>query len=193
MFYNACSKWRGKSTNGCFRRLTRDRKAALALACAFSLVRFASWPPEMDSLETIFLKRLIRRLLQYSIIAPEINFARRCHLISLDFQGKIFVDCNSWTARNVYWENWKYNKQNYYSFKIFPNSDWLKAHAEFPITSYWWPNLEEFCVYRGNDVKNAAFLQVNAPLTEKTSGRGWVVSVVKTKNGGHFTRFKSKN
>ena len=48
----------------------------------------------MDSLETIFLKRLIHRLLQYSIIAPEINFARRCHLISLDFQEKIFVDCN---------------------------------------------------------------------------------------------------
>ena len=48
----------------------------------------------MDSLETIFLKGLIRRLLQYSIIAPEINFARRCHLISLDFQEKIFLDCN---------------------------------------------------------------------------------------------------
>ena len=35
-------------------------------------------------------------------------------------------------------------------------------------------------------------LQVKAPLTEKTWGRGWVVLVVK-KNGGHFTRFKSKN
>ena len=30
--------------------------------------------------------------------------------------------------------------------KYFPNSDWLKAHAKFTITSYWWPNLEEFCV-----------------------------------------------
>ena len=94
MFYNACSKRRGASRKGCFRRLTRDRKAALPLACAFSLVRFASWPPEMDRLQTIFLERLIRRLLQYSITAPEINFARRCHLISLDFQEKIFVDCN---------------------------------------------------------------------------------------------------
>ena len=29
--------------------------------------------------------------------------------------------------------------------KYFPNSDWLKARAYFTITSYWWPNLEEFC------------------------------------------------
>ena len=42
-------------------------------------------------------------------------------------------------------------------------------------------------------MKNAAFLQVNAPLTEKTWGRGRVVLVVETKIGGHFTRFKSKN
>ena len=28
--------------------------------------------------------------------------------------------------------------------KFFPNSDWLKAHAWFTMTSYWWPNLEEF-------------------------------------------------
>ena len=40
--------------------------------------------------------------------------------------------------------------------KYFPNSDWLKVDPWFTITSYWWPNLEEFCVYRGNDVKNAA-------------------------------------
>ena len=38
--------------------------------------------------------------------------------------------------------------------------------------------------------KNAAFLQVNAPLTERTWGRDLVVNL---KNGGHFTRFKSKN
>ena len=40
--------------------------------------------------------------------------------------------------------------------KYFPNSDWLK-HSPRIIhhNSYWWPNLEEFSVYRGNDVKNA--------------------------------------
>ena len=54
-------------------------------------------------------------------------------------------------------------------------------------------NLVEFCVQQGNDVKNAAFLQVNAPLIEKTWGRGSVVLVVNLKNGGYFTRFKSKN
>ena len=42
-------------------------------------------------------------------------------------------------------------------------------------------------------MKNAAFLQVNAPLTDKTWGRGLVVLVVNLENGGHFTRFKSKN
>ena len=65
--------------------------------------------------------------------------------------------------------------------KYFPDSDWLKAHAYFTITSYWSPNLEEFCINWTDDVKSAAFLQVNAPLTEKIWGRGWVVLVVKTK------------
>ena len=71
----------------------REMKSCFA-ACLRVLSRSFRWPTEMDSLETIFLKGLIRRLLQYSIIAPEINFARRCHLISLDFQEKIFLDCN---------------------------------------------------------------------------------------------------
>jgi len=90
---------------------------------------------------------------------------------------------------NLDFLNW-----HYYSFKIFPRF-WLAKstriihHNKF----YWWPNLEEFCVSQGNDVKNAAFLQVNAPLTVKTWGRGWAVLVVKTKNSRHFTRFKSKN
>ena len=39
------------------------------------------------------------------------------------------------------------------------------------------------CLTRGNDAKNAAFLEVKVPLTEKTWGRGWVALVVKTKNG----------
>ena len=38
-----------------------------------------------------------------------------------------------------------------------------------------------------------SLLQVHALLTKKTWGRGWVVLVVNLKNGGHFTRFKSKN
>ena len=45
----------------------------------------------------------------------------------------------------------------------------------------------------GNDVKIASFSQVKALLTEKTWGRGSVVLIVNLKNGGHFTRFKSKN
>ena len=65
--------------------------------------------------------------------------------------------------------------------KYFPDSDWLKAHTYFTITSYRWLNLEEFCNYSTDDVKKAAFLLVNAPLTKKTWGRGWVFLVVKTK------------
>ena len=65
--------------------------------------------------------------------------------------------------------------------KYFPDSDWLKAHAQFTITTYWWPHLEEFCDLSTNDVKSAAQLQVNAPLAEKSWGWGWVVLVVKTK------------
>ena len=34
-------------------------------------------------------------------------------------------------------------------------------------------------------------MHVSAPLNEKTWGRGCVVLVVKTKNGGYFPRFKS--
>ena len=45
-----------------------------------------------------------------------------------------------------------------------------------------------------DDVKSAAFLQVNAPLTEKTMGiEGLSCFGRENKNGGHFTRFKSKN
>ena len=74
--------------------------------------------------------------------------------------------------------------------KYFPNSDWLKAHVQFTITSYWWPNLEEIWLQRGNDVKNAAFSQVKAPLTEKTWGRGWVVLVVNLKKWWTFHSFQ---
>ena len=49
------------------------------------------------------------------------------------------------------------------------------------MTSYWWPNLEEFSDQWTDDVKSEAFLQVNGPLTKKTWGWGWVVLVVKTK------------
>ena len=75
--------------NDCFRRLTRQKGCFAARLRVLS--RSFRWPPEMESIETIFLKRLIRRLLHYSIIAPEINFARRCHLFCLGFQEKIFV------------------------------------------------------------------------------------------------------
>ena len=30
--------------------------------------------------------------------------------------------------------------------KYFPDSDWLKEHVWFTITSYCWPNWDEFCV-----------------------------------------------
>ena len=40
--------------------------------------------------------------------------------------------------------------------KYFSVSDSLKAYAQFTITTYWWPNLEEFCDLSTNNVKSAA-------------------------------------
>ena len=76
--------------------------------------------------------------------------------------------------------------------KYFPDSDWLKAHSQFTTTSNWWPNLEEFCDQSTDNVKSAASLQVNVPLTEKTMGMGLSCFGCENKNGGRFTRFKSK-
>ena len=81
----------------------------------------------------------------------------------------------------------------YYSFKIFPRF-WLAKsagiihHNQLLMTKFGWI----LCLTRKWRQK-CSLLQVNAPLTEKTWGRGWVVLVVNLKNGGHFTRFKSKN
>ena len=80
---------------------------------------------------------------------------------------------------------------NVYSFKIFPRF-WLAKstrtihHNQLLMTKFG----RMLCLTRKWRQK---FLQVNEPLTEKTWGWGWVVLVVTTKNGGHFTRFKSKN
>ena len=83
--------------------------------------------------------------------------------------------------------------QSYYSFKIFPRF-WLAKstriihHNQLLMTKFG----RILCLTRKWRQK-CSLLQVNAPLTEKTWGRGWVVFLVKTKTGGHFTRFKSKN
>ena len=63
----------------------------------------------------------------------------------------------------------------YYSFKIF-SLFWLAKstrliHHNQLLTKFG----RILCLARKWRVKNAAFLQVNAPLTEKTWGRGWVV------------------
>ena len=80
----------------------------------------------------------------------------------------------------------------YYSFKIFPRF-WLAKstriihHNQLLMTKFG----RILCLTRKWRQK-CSLLQVNAPLTEKTWGRGWVVLVEKTKYGGYFTRFKSK-
>ena len=84
-------------------------------------------------------------------------------------------------------------KRNYYSFKIFPQF-WLAKSTpiihnnQLPMTKF-----GRILCLTGKWRQKCSPLQVNAPLTEKTWGRGWVVLVVKTKIGRHFTRFKSKN
>ena len=72
-------------------------------------------------------------------------------------------------------------EQYYYSFKIFPRF-WLAKrtriihHNKLLMTKFG----KILCLTR-KWRKNAAFLKVNAPLTEKTWGRDWVVLVVETK------------
>ena len=84
-------------------------------------------------------------------------------------------------------------KLHYCSFKIFPQfwsakSTRIIHHNQSLMTKFG----RILCLPRKWRQKCSP-LQVNAPLTEKTWGRGWVVLVVNLKNGGHFTRFKSKN
>ena len=75
--------------------------------------------------------------------------------------------------------------RNYYSFKTFPRfwlakSTRLIHHNQLLMTKF----------ERENDVKNAAFSQVKAPLTERTWGRGWVVLVVNLKKWRTFHSFQ---
>ena len=73
------------------------------------------------------------------------------------------------------------NNNNNYSFKIFPwfwlaKSTRIIHHNQLQMTEFgrilWLMNQWR---------QKCSFLQVNAPLTEKTWGWGWVVLVVKTK------------
>ena len=69
----------------------------------------------------------------------------------------------------------------YYSFKIFPQF-WLAKstrfidHIQLLMSKFG----KVFCLTR-KWRKKCSLLQVNAPLTEKTWGRDWVVFFVKTK------------
>ena len=77
--------------------------------------------------------------------------------------------------------SWIANKVHYYSFKIF-SQFWLAKstrtihHNQLLMTKFG----RILCLTRKWRQK-CSFLQVNAPLTEKTWGRDWVVFVVKTK------------
>ena len=81
----------------------------------------------------------------------------------------------------------------YYSFKIFPQF-WLAKstriihHNQLLMTKF-----GRILSLTRKWRQKCSLLQINAPLTEKTWRRGWVVLVVNLKNGGHFTCFKSKN
>ena len=70
---------------------------------------------------------------------------------------------------------------DYYSFKIFPRFWLVKStniihHNQLRMTKFG----SILCLTRKWRQK-CSLLQVNAPLTEKTWGRDWVVFVVKTK------------
>ena len=76
------------------------------------------------------------------------------------------------------------NHSKYYSFKIFPRF-WLAESARLiHDNQLLMTKFGRILCLAGKWRQNAAFLQVNAPLTEKTWGRGWVVLVVNLKSGG---------
>ena len=90
-------------------------------------------------------------------------------------------------------------KRLYYSFKIFlhfwlANSTRIIHHNQLLLTKFG-RTLQLINRWR----QKCSTMQVNAPLTEKIWGRGWVVLVVKTKmaeqSAEHFIRFEllSKN
>ena len=96
---------------------------------------------------------------------------------------KKLLNCQCGWPSNV--DDWKKMKEtlfnwHYHSFKIFPQF-WLAKstlvihHNQLLMTKF------RRILHLMNDGKSTAFLHVNAPLTEKTWGQGWVVLVVKTK------------
>ena len=80
---------------------------------------------------------------------------------------------------------------NYYSFKIFPRFCLAKSRRLIHHNQLLMTKFGRILSLTRKWRQKCSLLQVNAPLTEKTWGRGWVVLVVNI--CGHFTRFKSKN
>ena len=93
----------------------------------------------------------------------------------------LFVTDCSHDNKIIYDNSNNDNNNNYYSFKIFP-SFWLAKstciihHNQLQMTKF-----RRILRLTNQWHQKCSFLQVNAPLTEKTWGRGWVVLVVKTK------------
>ena len=112
-------------------------------------------------------------------------FRHVCHVIELGRYSRIplFKQCLCllrFTWHFLLAENVFTFKRNYYSFKIFPQF-WLGKstriihHNQLLMIKFG----RILCLTRKWRQKCSPLL-VNAPLTEKTWGRGWVVLVVKT-------------
>ena len=85
------------------------------------------------------------------------------------------------------------NKPNYYSFKIFPQFWLAKSTRIIHLNQLLMTKFgRSLCLTRKWRQK-CSLLQVNAPLTEKTWGRGWVVFVVKTKMAGTSLVLRVRN
>ena len=72
-------------------------------------------------------------------------------------------------------------KYNYYSFKIFPQFWLAKSTRVIHHNQLLMTKSERILCLKRKWRQKDSLLQVNAPLTEKTRGRDWVVFVVKTK------------
>ena len=126
----------------------------------------------------------------YSIFNVLRNSCKRIGFVSRMLQNLLKM-CNFTCPENKHTQKTRYAyiseylTLHYYSVKIFPRF-WLAKstciihHNQLPMTKKVFEK-KKWKNFAINDVKRTASLQVNASLTEKTRGGGWVVSVVKTK------------
>ena len=85
------------------------------------------------------------------------------------------------TYMSLLFLKWRTINLNYSSFKIFPQFWLAKSTRIIHLKQLLMTKFGRILCLTRKSRQKCSLPQVNAPLTEKTGGRGWVVFVVKTK------------